>query len=198
MEFDVFIEIPRGTRNKYEMDHETGRLRLDRMLFTATRYPSDYGFIEGTLGGDGDPLDALVLLDEATFPGLPDPVPDHRHVPDDRREGPGREGALHPGRRHPPRAHPRHPPRARSSSGWRSSTSSRSTRTSSPASRSRVPTGWAAPRPRPRSSPAASGSSVTRRSGQRRPRRQSRAEAVSARSAWNGRQHQSAAPDDGR
>jgi inorganic pyrophosphatase len=69
VEFDVFIEIPRGTRNKYEMDHETGRLRLDRMLFTATRYPSDYGFIEGTLGGDGDPLDALVLLDEATFPG---------------------------------------------------------------------------------------------------------------------------------
>ncbi len=69
MEFDVFIEIPRGTRNKYEMDHESGRLRLDRMLFTATRYPSDYGFIEGTLGGDGDPLDALVLLDEATFPG---------------------------------------------------------------------------------------------------------------------------------
>ena len=69
MEFDVLIEIPRGTRNKYEMDHETGRLRLDRMLFTATRYPSDYGFIEGTLGGDGDPLDALVLLDEATFPG---------------------------------------------------------------------------------------------------------------------------------
>jgi inorganic pyrophosphatase len=69
VEFDVFIEIPRGTRNKYEMDHESGRLRLDRMLFTATRYPSDYGFIEGTLGGDGDPLDALVLLDEATFPG---------------------------------------------------------------------------------------------------------------------------------
>src|ERR1700761_7934831 len=68
-EFDVFIEISRGTRNKEEMDHETGRLRLDRMLFTATRYPSDYGFIEGTLGGDGDPLDALVLLDEATFPG---------------------------------------------------------------------------------------------------------------------------------
>ncbi len=69
VEFDVLIEIPRGTRNKYEMDHETGRIRLDRMLFTATRYPSDYGYIEGTLGGDGDPLDALVLLDEPTFPG---------------------------------------------------------------------------------------------------------------------------------
>ena len=49
MEFDVFIEIPKGTRNKYELDHKTGRLRLDRTLFTATQYPSDYGFIEDTL-----------------------------------------------------------------------------------------------------------------------------------------------------
>jgi inorganic pyrophosphatase len=69
VEFDVTIEIPKGTRNKYELDHATGRIRLDRMLFTATRYPHDYGFIEDTLGGDGDPLDALVLLDEPTFPG---------------------------------------------------------------------------------------------------------------------------------
>ena len=69
MEFDVTIEIPKGQRNKYEMDHVTGRIRLDRMLFTATRYPSDYGFIEDTLADDGDPLDALVLLDEPTFPG---------------------------------------------------------------------------------------------------------------------------------
>lgn len=69
MEFDVFIEIPKGSRNKYEVDHETGRIRLDRMLFTSTRYPDDYGFIEGTLGQDGDPLDALVLLEEPTFPG---------------------------------------------------------------------------------------------------------------------------------
>lgn len=69
MEFDVVIEIPKGQRNKYEMDHATGRIRLDRMLFTATRYPSDYGFIEDTLADDGDPLDALVLLDEPTFPG---------------------------------------------------------------------------------------------------------------------------------
>lgn len=67
--FDVTIEIPKGQRNKYEVDHVTGRIRLDRMLFTATRYPADYGFIEGTLGQDGDPLDALVLLDEPTFPG---------------------------------------------------------------------------------------------------------------------------------
>jgi inorganic pyrophosphatase len=69
VEFDVTIEIPKGTRNKYEMDHATGRIRLDRMLFTSTRYPHDYGFIEDTLGADGDPLDALVLVDEPTFPG---------------------------------------------------------------------------------------------------------------------------------
>ncbi|MGO9081328.1 MAG: inorganic diphosphatase [Streptosporangiaceae bacterium] len=69
MEFEVVIEIPKGQRNKYEMDHETGRIRLDRMLFTSTRYPADYGFIEDTLADDGDPLDALVLLEEPTFPG---------------------------------------------------------------------------------------------------------------------------------
>ncbi|MGW4381881.1 inorganic diphosphatase [Kitasatospora sp. NPDC004531] len=69
MEFDVLIEIPKGSRNKYEVDHETGRLRLDRMLFTSTRYPADYGYVEGTLADDGDPLDALVILDEPTFPG---------------------------------------------------------------------------------------------------------------------------------
>ena len=70
MEFDVTIEIPKGHRNKYEVDHETGRIRLDRMLFTAMAYPSDYGYIEESLGEDSDPLDALVLLDEPTFPGL--------------------------------------------------------------------------------------------------------------------------------
>lgn len=69
MEFNVTIEIPGGSRNKYEVDHETGRLKLDRMLFTATRYPHDYGFVDDTLGEDGDPLDALVLVAEPTFPG---------------------------------------------------------------------------------------------------------------------------------
>jgi inorganic pyrophosphatase len=69
VEFDVLIEIPKGQRNKYEMDHESGRIRLDRMLFTSTRYPADYGYIEHTLADDGDPLDALVVLDEPTFPG---------------------------------------------------------------------------------------------------------------------------------
>ncbi|MDO5698172.1 MAG: inorganic diphosphatase [Dermatophilus congolensis] len=70
MFFDVTVEIPKGQRNKYEVDHETGRIRLDRMLFTSTQYPSDYGYIEDTLGEDGDPLDALVLLDQPTFPGV--------------------------------------------------------------------------------------------------------------------------------
>jgi inorganic pyrophosphatase len=69
VDFDVTIEIPKGQRNKYEVDHHTGRIRLDRTLFTATQYPADYGFIEDTLGQDGDPLDALVLLQEPTFPG---------------------------------------------------------------------------------------------------------------------------------
>jgi inorganic pyrophosphatase len=66
---DVVVEIPKGSRNKYEMDHETGLIRLDRMLFTSTRYPLDYGFIPGTLAEDGDPLDVLIMLDEPTFPG---------------------------------------------------------------------------------------------------------------------------------
>ena len=56
-------------KNKYELDHRTGRITLDRTLFTSTTYPADYGFVENTLGEDGDPLDALVILDEPTFPG---------------------------------------------------------------------------------------------------------------------------------
>jgi inorganic pyrophosphatase len=67
--FDVTVEIPKGQKNKYEVDHDTGRIRLDRTLFTSTQYPADYGFIEGTLGQDGDPLDALVMITEPTFPG---------------------------------------------------------------------------------------------------------------------------------
>jgi inorganic pyrophosphatase len=66
----VVIEIPRGSRNKYEIDHDTGHIFLDRRLFTATTYPADYGFIPDTLGGDGDPLDALVLLEDPTYPGV--------------------------------------------------------------------------------------------------------------------------------
>lgn len=70
MQFDVTIEIPKGQRNKYEIDHETGRVRLDRYLYTSMAYPADYGFIEDTLGEDGDPLDAMVLLPEPLFPGV--------------------------------------------------------------------------------------------------------------------------------
>jgi len=66
---EVVVEIPRGSRNKYEYDHERHVMRLDRRLFTATTYPADYGFIPDTLAGDGDPLDALVFLEDPTFPG---------------------------------------------------------------------------------------------------------------------------------
>jgi inorganic pyrophosphatase len=69
VELDVIVEIPKGSRNKYEMDHRLGRIRLDRMLFTSTQYPLDYGFVPGSLAEDGDPLDAMVLLEEPTFPG---------------------------------------------------------------------------------------------------------------------------------
>jgi inorganic pyrophosphatase len=68
MQIEVVVEIPKGTRNKYEAD-ESGTIWLDRMLFTATRYPEDYGFVPGTLAEDGDPMDALVILEEPTFPG---------------------------------------------------------------------------------------------------------------------------------
>lgn len=70
MEFDVTIEISKGSHNKYEVDHETGRVRLDRFLYTSMGYPADYGFIENTLGEDGDPLDALILLPASVFPGV--------------------------------------------------------------------------------------------------------------------------------
>ena len=66
---DVMIEIPKGSRNKYEYDKERNVIRFDRMLFSAVHYPSDYGFIPETLARDGDPLDALVLVWEPTFPG---------------------------------------------------------------------------------------------------------------------------------
>lgn len=65
----AFIEIPKGSRNKYEFDPKLGRIKYDRMLFSSVHYPSDYGFILDTLADDGDPLDALVLLAEPTFPG---------------------------------------------------------------------------------------------------------------------------------
>jgi len=67
--YEVLIEIPKGSRNKYEYDEKRRMLKFDRMLFSSVHYPSDYGFIPGTLGEDGDPLDVLVLVNEPTFPG---------------------------------------------------------------------------------------------------------------------------------
>jgi inorganic pyrophosphatase len=66
---EIVVEIPKGSRNKYEYDPETGRFFLDRMLFSSMHYPADYGFVPDTLARDGDPLDVLVLVGEATFPG---------------------------------------------------------------------------------------------------------------------------------
>ena len=66
---DVFVEIPRGSRAKYELDKKSGRIRLDRVLHSSVHYPADYGFVMDTLGSDGDPLDAVVIVEEPTFPG---------------------------------------------------------------------------------------------------------------------------------
>ena len=65
----AFIEIPRGSRNKYEYDEASGTFRLDRVLYSSVHYPTDYGFIPDTLAEDGDHLDILVLVQEPTFPG---------------------------------------------------------------------------------------------------------------------------------
>ncbi len=65
----VVVEIPKGSRNKYEYDHDHHWIRLDRVLHSSVHYPTDYGFVPGTLAADGDPLDALVLMEEGTFPG---------------------------------------------------------------------------------------------------------------------------------
>jgi inorganic pyrophosphatase len=66
---EAVVEIPRGSRNKYEFDTATGSLHLDRVLYSSVHYPADYGFIPGTQSADGDPLDVLILVEEPTFPG---------------------------------------------------------------------------------------------------------------------------------
>lgn len=66
--FEALIEIPKGSKSKYELDKATGMLRLDRVLYTSTVYPANYGFIPRTLAEDGDPLDVLVLSTESIFP----------------------------------------------------------------------------------------------------------------------------------
>jgi inorganic pyrophosphatase len=73
-ELVCMVEIPKGGRNKYEYDPALGGIKFDRLLSTAASYPADYGYLRGTLAGDGDPLDALVCLSEATFPGCLIPV----------------------------------------------------------------------------------------------------------------------------
>lgn len=71
---DAIVEIPKGSRNKYELDEATGRLRLDRVLYSPLHYPADYGLIPGTLAEDGDHLDVLIVTYDATFPGCVVPV----------------------------------------------------------------------------------------------------------------------------
>lgn len=157
MKFDVVIEIPKGSRNKYEVDHETGRVKLDRYLYTAFGYPADYGFFEDTLGEDGDPLDALVLLPESVFPGCTvEARPVAMFKMTDEAGGDDKLLCV-------PAGDPRWdhiqdlgdvPPFELG----RSSTSSCTTRTWSRASSSRPPTGWDAKRPRPSCSVRSSGS----------------------------------------
>lgn len=74
MVVNALIEIPLGSRNKYEVDHETGRIKLDRVLHSAMTYPTEYGILENTLAPDGDPLDILVVSSAPTFPGCTVPA----------------------------------------------------------------------------------------------------------------------------
>ena len=69
MVVNALVEIPMGTKNKYEIDKETGRIKLDRVLYSSVSYPAEYGYIENTLADDGDALDILILASEQTFPG---------------------------------------------------------------------------------------------------------------------------------
>ena len=71
---DALIEIPLGSKNKYELDEKTGRIRLDRVLYAAMMYPAEYGIIENTLAPDGDALDILVICNDPTFPGCTVPA----------------------------------------------------------------------------------------------------------------------------
>jgi hypothetical protein len=150
-EFDVLVEIPKGSRNKYEVDHVSGRIRLDRTLFTATQYPGDYGFVEDTLGDDGDPLDALlVTVGEPLFPGV---LVLCRTIGmfQMRDEAGGDDKLLCvPAHEHGWRTCATSTT-YRSSIASRFSISSRSTRNSNRARASRAPRGWAVQRPRPSS-----------------------------------------------
>lgn len=71
---NALIEIPLGSKNKYELDHKTGRIKLDRVLYAAMMYPAEYGIIENTVAPDGDALDILVICSDPTFPGCTVPA----------------------------------------------------------------------------------------------------------------------------
>ncbi|MEC4806080.1 MAG: inorganic diphosphatase [Jaaginema sp. PMC 1079.18] len=66
---NVLVEIPAGSKNKYEFDKDMNAMILDRVMFSSVQYPFDYGFVPNTLAEDGDPLDGLVMMDQPTFPG---------------------------------------------------------------------------------------------------------------------------------
>lgn len=85
---EAIIEIPFRSRNKYERDEKTGRLKLNRVLYSAMGYPTEYGIIENTLAGDGDPLDILVIATEPTYPGcvVPARVIGYLEMYDDGKE----------------------------------------------------------------------------------------------------------------
>ncbi|MFO7916920.1 MAG: inorganic diphosphatase [Anaerolineae bacterium] len=68
-QIEVIVEIPRGSRNKYEYDHQRHAIYLDRVLYSSVHYPTDYGFVPGTEAADGDPLDALIIVEQPSFPG---------------------------------------------------------------------------------------------------------------------------------
>jgi inorganic pyrophosphatase len=151
----VTIEIPRGSNNKYEVDHATGRIRLDRALFTPMAYPCDYGFIEDSLGEDGDPLDALVLLTNPVYPGvivdarpvgvfkmIDEAGPDAKIIAVPTTDPAGNTSSTST--------------TSPSTSATRSNTSSRTTRTSSPANTPPSKVGVTLPKPRPSSRPPTS------------------------------------------
>jgi len=81
---NAIIEIPLKTKNKFEIDKKTGKIKLDRVLYSAMNYPAEYGYLENTLSPDGDPLDILVISSEATFPGciVPARIIGYLHVID--------------------------------------------------------------------------------------------------------------------
>lgn len=85
---EAVVEIPFRSRNKYERDEKTGRLKLNRVLYSAMGYPTEYGIIENTLAGDGDPLDILVIATEPTYPGciIPARVVGYLEMYDDGKE----------------------------------------------------------------------------------------------------------------